>query len=323
MDVLRKRQVEHAGADHGSPADAEHVGIDAEHRHHHAERDDARQHEEIDRRDAERRERVDLLRHLHRADLGGETGSRAPCHDDARHDAAHLAHHRDPDEVGDVDLRAEALELHRADESEDHSDEHADQGHDRERPCPALLDEYRQVAEPKAGRSPHESSGRERDVADERHGADAVRGEIERGRAEARHPRHAGRYAPHARLLAHGPGERKQPLHAGRERVAVHRDVVAGAQRLDVPEKRDESAVPRAELVDLEHDRAGPPGGELMLDPLRGRKPAPEGPRPREPDRQRAVAGIAADREGRLLRQLHVSFEQRACSMTHFASAVP
>ena len=63
--------------------------------------------------------RVDLLGHLHGAELGGEGGAGAAGHDDGGHQRAHLARHGDADQVGDVDLGAELLELHGADEGED------------------------------------------------------------------------------------------------------------------------------------------------------------------------------------------------------------
>ena len=59
------------------------------------ERQHPRQHQELHRRDAHGGQRVDLLVHLHRAELRGEGGAGAAGHDDRRHDAAHLAHHRD------------------------------------------------------------------------------------------------------------------------------------------------------------------------------------------------------------------------------------
>ena len=78
--------------------------------------------------------RVDLLRHLHGAELGGEGRAGAAGHDDAGHHRAHLAHHGDADQIGDVDRGAELLELHGADEGEDHADQEADQRDDAAAP---------------------------------------------------------------------------------------------------------------------------------------------------------------------------------------------
>ena len=58
---------------------------------------------------------------------------------------------RDADQVGDVDLRAELLELHRADEGEDQADQEADQRDDRQRLGAGLLDEQQQVGAAEAG----------------------------------------------------------------------------------------------------------------------------------------------------------------------------
>ena len=64
----------------------------------------------LHRGDPEDREGVDLLVRLHAADLGREGGPGAAREDDARHHGAHLARHRDADQVGDPDVAAEAPE---------------------------------------------------------------------------------------------------------------------------------------------------------------------------------------------------------------------
>ena len=57
------------------------------------------------------------------------------------------------DQVGDVDAGAELLQLHGADERDDHADEEADQRDDRQRLGAALLDDQREVA-PAEARAP-------------------------------------------------------------------------------------------------------------------------------------------------------------------------
>jgi hypothetical protein len=110
-----------------------------EHREQHQERrhqergDDARRHQETHRVEAHRRDRVDLLVDAHRADLGGERRARAAGEQDRGHQRAELAQHRQPDQVGDEDLGAEALHRHRRLEREDHAEQEADQRDDRQR----------------------------------------------------------------------------------------------------------------------------------------------------------------------------------------------
>jgi len=64
-------------------------------------------------------ESVDLLIDLHAAKFRRKRGPRPPAHDDAGHNAAQLSHHRNPYQVGHVDGRAESLQFHPADKSED------------------------------------------------------------------------------------------------------------------------------------------------------------------------------------------------------------
>jgi hypothetical protein len=56
--------------------------------------------------------------------------ARAPAHDDRGHHHAHFPHHRDADEIRDVEARTESGELYIPHECEDHADEETDQGDD-------------------------------------------------------------------------------------------------------------------------------------------------------------------------------------------------
>ena len=69
-------------------------------------------------------------------------------HDDARDERAHVADHRHADQVGDVDGRAERLELYGADEGQDHPEQERHQRHDRQRLETTLLDQEGQVGSP-------------------------------------------------------------------------------------------------------------------------------------------------------------------------------
>ena len=62
---------------------------------------------------------------------------------------AHLAHHRDPDQVGDVEVGAEQSQLHGAHEGQDQADDHADQRDDRQRSAPAACIRAQEIRGPK------------------------------------------------------------------------------------------------------------------------------------------------------------------------------
>ncbi len=103
-----------------------------ERRHQHGG-DDARRHEEAHRVEAHRRQRVDFLVDAHRADFGGKRGARAAGQQDRRHQRPQFAQHRQPDQVRDEDLRAEALHRHGRLEREDHAEQERNQRDDRQR----------------------------------------------------------------------------------------------------------------------------------------------------------------------------------------------
>ena len=77
--------------------------------------------------------------------MSGEGGPGPPRHDDAGHHAAHLAHHCDGDQVGDVDVGAELLQLNQPDEGQNHADQKADEGHDRQGVGTAILQDENDI----------------------------------------------------------------------------------------------------------------------------------------------------------------------------------
>jgi len=110
-DVAGDAQVERRETDDHSPDDAHEIGDQRQEREREDQREDPGQNEVAHRPEAHRPERVDLLRHLHRPELGGERRARSAAHDDRRHQRGKLAGHRQSDEVGDEDVGAELLEL--------------------------------------------------------------------------------------------------------------------------------------------------------------------------------------------------------------------
>src|SRR5947208_2088634 len=124
-----------------------------------SEADDIEDHREHPVQDDEQHDR----RHY-----GRERGPRPARHDDGRHDAADLAGHRDGDQVGDEDRRPELLELDRADEGQDQSDQEADQRYDAERARAAVLDDEEEIGGTKPRASAQEGAEGEQALADER-----------------------------------------------------------------------------------------------------------------------------------------------------------
>ena len=117
---------------HGAAEQSKHIREQREQRRHQQRGEDARRDEEADRVESHRRQRVDLLVDAHRADLRGERSPRSPGEQDRRHQRTELAQHREPDQVGDEDLGAEALHRDRGLEREDHAEQERDERDDRQ-----------------------------------------------------------------------------------------------------------------------------------------------------------------------------------------------
>ena len=80
---------------------------------------------------------------------------------------AHLAGHADADQVGDVDLGAEYLQLHRAHEGQDQPDQKADSETIGRASAPALLQQDPEVASPETRPAQDEAKTLQGDIADE------------------------------------------------------------------------------------------------------------------------------------------------------------
>ena len=119
------------------------------------------QDEEAQRPEAHRAQGVDLLRDLHRAELGGERGAGAAADDDRRHQRPELARDREADQVGDVDVRAELLELDRRLEGHHEADEEVDEHHDRHGVGARAVHEGRDLAPVPRARPPDDAAERE------------------------------------------------------------------------------------------------------------------------------------------------------------------
>ena len=150
MKVGGPGEVQHSDADGGAAQQPDEIGVKAKQGHHQRQSDDPGKHEEFQRREARGGERVDLLGDLHGSEPGREGGAGAARHDDGCHHRAHLTHHGDADQIGDVDLPAELLELDRSDEGENDAHQEADQRDDRQGLRAALLDQEKQVRSPVA-----------------------------------------------------------------------------------------------------------------------------------------------------------------------------
>ncbi len=119
---------------------------------------------------------------VHRAELGCEGCAGAARHHDGRHDAADLARHRHRDQVGNEDGRSELLELDGADESQDQSNQEADQGHDAERTWAAVLHDEEEVGSAKSRAAAQQRAEREQALAEEgESGGDSRRGREDGG----------------------------------------------------------------------------------------------------------------------------------------------
>src|SRR5262245_24578109 len=120
----------------------------------------------------------------------------------------------DPDQVGDVDRGAELLQLHGADEGHDHTDQEADQRHDRQRVGARLLDVEPEVAPAKTGPIAQQGDKGDRHLAEE---GDELARRLREGEGAEPDPRNeAGSLRVAARALAFGHrlGEGEQALDA-------------------------------------------------------------------------------------------------------------
>ena len=90
--------------------------------------------------------------------MSGEGGTRSSAHDDGGHDHAHLADHRDADQIRDIKAGPEAGELDVSNKSEDQADEETDERNNRERLRAAFLYDHPEIAGAETGPARHEAS---------------------------------------------------------------------------------------------------------------------------------------------------------------------
>jgi hypothetical protein len=103
------------------------------------QRDDARDRQILERVDGIGFERVDLLGHLHRADLGANTGANAPSHEEAGYEGAGFANERNSKGGGNHYLGAEALERGACVHREHNADRDARREDERRGAVPELI----------------------------------------------------------------------------------------------------------------------------------------------------------------------------------------
>ena len=105
----------------------------------------ARQHQHGHRVDAHGGQRVDLLVHLHGADLGGEGRAGAAGQHHRGQQRPELAQQADGDQIGHIQVGAEAAHRHQRLEGQDQPHQHADQQHQRHRPHAGLVGGAQQI----------------------------------------------------------------------------------------------------------------------------------------------------------------------------------
>ena len=103
-----RRNVQHGYGDHETTQNADGGAIQIEDWGHQRERQDARQHHVVLQWNPEYPQRVEFIAALHGGDLRRIGAARSPRHHDGSHDGSHLANLCQADEIGDVDVGAEA-----------------------------------------------------------------------------------------------------------------------------------------------------------------------------------------------------------------------
>ena len=259
---------------------------------HQEQREHPRQHEEFERRNSHRGERVDFLRDLHRAELRGERGSRAAGHDDRRHHRAHVAAHRDADQVGDVDRGAELLQLDRAHECENHSDQERDQRDDAEGARAAILDDDHQVDSSKARLAGGQPDERDRHFAEEAQKVVEPLRPRNRFVAKLFDERSMSDLGARAGFLGHRFGQLDKAAHALGQRGPIGGQFALVANLADAEQKREQAAVPVAQFGGVEGQASRLRRGvELFLDEVRRGQAVTKMPIAGELDNQCGVIG--------------------------------
>ncbi len=126
-DTQDRRRDEHPAED------SDHVGKDGQTGQSDDQSDQSRRDEQRHRIDAHHGQGVDLLRDLHRAQLGGDRRADAPGDDDRREQRGQAPRDRHGDESGHEIHRAHLAQLIGRLQTQRDADEETDQGHQRER----------------------------------------------------------------------------------------------------------------------------------------------------------------------------------------------
>jgi hypothetical protein len=135
----RRRNRQQTERHQHSAEDAEGIRVERQQRHHHAQRQQPRQHQKLHRRNAEHLERVDFLVRFHVAERRRKRRTRASRQHHRRHHRAHFAHHREADQIRDVDVATVLPQHDRACVGQRHAHQQTHEAHNRQRHRPALL----------------------------------------------------------------------------------------------------------------------------------------------------------------------------------------
>ena len=100
-------QIQHTHRNDQSAQYSHQVRVEAQQGHHEGQPQHSRQHQEFHGRDAHGFKGINFFIHLHGAQLGRESGSRAARHDDSGHDGPHDTHHGNAHQIGHIYLRTE------------------------------------------------------------------------------------------------------------------------------------------------------------------------------------------------------------------------
>jgi hypothetical protein len=185
--------------------------------------------------------------------LRGEGGAGPARHEDPDDHRAHLAHHRDADEVGDVEVGAEQAQLDGADEGQDQADDQAEERDDRERLGAGGLDEVEEIGAAELAVESHEATEGEGQLSEELEAPDDALPGLDRARAEARDEavRRRGRGL---RRLDDDLGEAQELADALGKVCAVDLDLPGAAGLLRRAQPGEERRVPLGDRFAVEHD---------------------------------------------------------------------
>ena len=114
IDIANCANIEQRNSDEQAAQHGHNVGNHRQARLHDDNRQQFRHDEKFNRIQANRRQRVHFFRDDHGADFGGKRRAAAPGDDNGGDERREFARHRDADEIGDVNDRAERTQHIRA-----------------------------------------------------------------------------------------------------------------------------------------------------------------------------------------------------------------